>query len=66
MEMKGEGFLSEFFRTYSDIIVSLSILKESFLILLAGCTTQSLLLTLRNLDLLLQRQAIGNNILLRV
>lgn len=65
MEMKGEGFLSEFFRTYSDIIVSLSILKESFLILLAGCTTQSLLLTLRNLDLLLQRQAIGNNILLR-
>lgn len=66
MEMKSEGFLSEFFRTYSDIIVSLSILKESFLILLAGCTTQSLLLTLRNLDLLLQRQAIGNNILLRV
>lgn len=66
MEMKGEGFLSEFFRTYSDIIVSLSILKVSFLILLAGCTTQSLLLTLRNLDLLLQRQAIGNNILLRV
>ena len=66
MEMKGEGFLSEFFRTYSDIIVSLSILKESFLILLAGCTTQSLLLTLRNLDLLLQRQAIGNNILLRM
>lgn len=65
MEMKSEGFLSEFFRTYSDIIVSLSILKESFLILLAGCTTQSLLLTLRNLDLLLQRQAIGNNILLR-
>ena len=65
MEMKGEGFLSEFFRTYSDIIVSLSILKVSFLILLAGCTTQSLLLTLRNLDLLLQRQAIGNNILLR-
>lgn len=65
MEMKGEGFLSEFFRTYSDIIVSLSILKESFLILLAGCTIQSLLLTLRNLDLLLQRQAIGNNILLR-
>lgn len=65
MEMKGEGFLSEFFRTYSDIIVSLSILKESFLILLAGCTTQSLLLTLRNLDLLLQRQAIVNNILLR-
>lgn len=53
MEMKGEGFLSEFFRTYSDIIVSLSILKESFLILLAGCTTQSFLLTLRNLDLLL-------------
>lgn len=66
MEMKGEGFLSEFFRTYSDIIVPLSILKESFLILLAGCTTQSLLLTLRNLDLLLQRQAIGNNILLRI
>ena len=66
MEMKGEGFLSEFFRTYSDIIVSLSILKESFLILLAGCTIQSFLLTLRNLDLLLQRQAIGNNILLRV
>ena len=66
MEMKSEGFLSEFFRTYSDIIVSLSILKESFLILLAGCTTQSFLLTLRNLDLLLQRQAIGNNILLRV
>ena len=66
MEMKSEGFLSEFFRTYSDIIVSLSILKVSFLILLAGCTTQSLLLTLRNLDLLLQRQAIGNNILLRV
>ena len=65
MEMKSEGFLSEFFRTYSDIIVSLSILKVSFLILLAGCTTQSLLLTLRNLDLLLQRQAIGNNILLR-
>ena len=65
MEMKGEEFLSEFFRTYSDIIVSLSILKESFLILLAGCTTQSFLLTLRNLDLLLQRQAIGNNILLR-
>ncbi len=65
MKMKGEGFLSEFFRTYSDIIVSLSILKVSFLILLAGCTTQSLLLTLRNLDLLLQRQAIGNNILLR-
>lgn len=32
MKMKGEGFLSEFFRTYSDIIVSLSILKESFLI----------------------------------
>ena len=66
MEMKGEGFLSEFFRTYSDIIVSLSILKESCLILLAGCTTQSFLLTLRNLDLLLQRQAIGNNILLRM
>lgn len=66
MEMKGEGFLSEFFRTYSDIIVPLSILKESFLILLAGCTIQSFLLTLRNLDLLLQRQAIGNNILLRV
>lgn len=66
MEMKGEGFLSEFFRTYSDIIVPLSILKESFLILLAGCTIQSFLLTLRNLDLLLQRQAIGNNILLRI
>lgn len=64
--MKGEGFLSEFFRTYSDIIVPLSILKESFLILLAGCTIQSFLLTLRNLDLLLQRQAIGNNILLRI
>ena len=66
MEMKGEGFLSEFFRTYSDIIVSLSFQMESFLILLAGWTTQSFRLTLRNLDLLLQRQAIGNNILLRM
>ena len=64
--MKGEGFLHEFFRTYSDIIVSLSILKESFLRRLAGCTSQNFLLTLRNLDLLLQRQAIGNNILLRM